>query len=69
MSLDERGVVGSADETSHKQVTRRFPQIPSKGQCALMPMTLCPNGTKLWSSRSEAFMRDDGPTEQIQEAD
>ena len=28
MSLDRRAVVGSADETSHKQVTQRFPQIP-----------------------------------------
>ena len=27
-----------------------------------------PFGTKLNASRSEAFMRDDGPTEQIQEA-
>ena len=69
MSLDRRAVVGSADETSHKQATPRFPQIPLLRQCALMPMTLCPKGTKLWSSRSEAFMRDDGPTEQIQEAD
>ena len=41
---------------------------PSR-QCALMPMTLCLQGTKLSASRSEAFMRDDGPTEQIQEAD
>ena len=50
----------------------RHPKDRSLGpsrQCALMPMTLCLEGTKLSASRSEAFMRDDGPTEQIQEAD
>ena len=56
----------SGDSEARHPNNRSF--RPSR-QYALMLMTLCPQGTKLWASRSEEPMTDDTPPQQTEEAD